>query len=148
MQYIQKGKDEGARMLIGGGRPNRKGYFVEQTVFTDVKDDMTIAKEEIFGPVMSILKFSTIEEVIKRANNTNYGLAAGLCTNSLETALHISNALRAGQIFVNTYGTVQTTTPFGGFKESGIGRELSNDALDNYLESKTVIIKRPEDSLP
>ena len=135
-------------MLVGGGRPDRKGYFVEQTVFADVKDDMTIAKEEIFGPVMSILKFSTIEEVIKRANNTNYGLAAGLCTNSLETALHLANALRAGQIFVNTYGSVQTTTPFGGFKESGIGRELSNDALDNYLESKTVIIKRPEDSLP
>ena len=148
MSYIEKGKSEGARLLAGGNRVDRKGFFVEQTVFADVKDDMTIAREDIFGPVMSIMKFSSIPDVIKRANDTNYGLAAAVCTNSLETALHISNELRAGQVYVNCYGMLQTTTPFGGFKDSGIGRELGPDALDNYLDTKTVIIKRPDDSLP
>jgi len=146
--YIDKGKKEGAKLLAGGNRHGTKGYFVEPTVFADVKDEMTIAKEEIFGPVMSILKFKDVDEVIARANNSHYGLAAGLVTKSIDTAIKISNGIRAGTIYVNCYDQFDATTPFGGFKDSGIGRELGEAGLRNYLEQKTVIIKRPDDSLP
>jgi len=110
--------------LTGGKRLDRPGYFVETTVFGDVQDDMTIAKEEIFGPVMSIIKFKTVEEVIKRANNTMYGLAAGVVTKDLDNAIEISNGLRAGLVFVNNWMSVGSNTPVGGFKNSGVGREL------------------------
>ena len=109
---------------------------------------MTIAKEEIFGPVMSILKFKNVDEVIERANNSHYGLAAGVVTQSLETAIKLSNGIRAGTVYVNCYDVFDANTPFGGFKDSGLGRELGEAGLRNYLESKTVIIKRPADSLP
>lgn len=121
---------------------------MEPTVFADVKDDMTIAKEEIFGPVMSILKFKSVDEVIERANHSNYGLAAGVVTKNIDNALKISNGLRAGTVYVNCYDVFDANTPFGGYKDSGIGRELGEPGLRNYLESKTVIIKRPDDSLP
>ena len=134
--------------MTGGARHGTKGFFVQPTVFADVKDDMTIAKEEIFGPVMSILKFKDINEVIDRANNSEYGLAAGVVTKNIENAIKISNALRAGTIYVNCYDVFDATTPFGGFKNSGIGRELGEHGLRGYLESKTVTIKRPDDSLP
>jgi aldehyde dehydrogenase (NAD+) len=134
--------------LTGGKRIERPGYFVETTIFGDVQDDMTIAKEEIFGPVMSIMKFKTVEEVIKRANNTMYGLAAGVVTKDLDNAIEISNGLRAGLIFVNNWMSVGPNTPVGGFKNSGVGRELGQHSLRNYLESKTVIIKRPNRSMP
>jgi len=109
---------------------------------------MKIAKEEIFGPVMSILKFKSVDEVIERANNSQYGLAAAVVTKSIDNAIKISNAVRAGTIWVNTYDAFDATSPFGGFKDSGIGRELGEAGLRNYLETKTVIIKRPDDSLP
>lgn len=109
---------------------------------------MKIAKEEIFGPVMSILKFKNIDEVIDRANNSHYGLAAGIVTKSVENAIKLSNGIRAGTVYVNCYDVFDATTPFGGFKDSGIGRELGEHGLKGYLESKTVIIKRPDDSLP
>ena len=109
---------------------------------------MKIAKEEIFGPVMSILKFKDADEVIRRANDSQFGLGAGLVTKSIDTALKISNALRTGTVYVNCYNVIDVNTPFGGFKDSGIGREQGEPALQNYLESKTVIIKRPDDSLP
>ena len=134
--------------MTGGKRIERPGYFVETTIFGDVQDDMTIAKEEIFGPVMSIMKFKTVEEVIKRANNTMYGLAAGVVTKDLDNAIEISNGLRAGLIFVNNWMSVGSNTPVGGFKNSGVGRELGQHSLRNYLESKTVIIKRPNRSMP
>ena len=134
--------------MTGGKRHGSKGYFVEPTVFADVKDDMTIAKEEIFGPVMSIIKFKTIDEVIQRANNSNYGLGAGVVTRDIQKALKVSNALRAGTVYVNCYDVFDANTPFGGFKDSGIGRELGENGLHNYLESKTVIMRRPDDSLP
>lgn len=146
--YIEKGKSEGAKLLTGGKRHGSKGYFVEPTVFADVKDDMTIAKEEIFGPVMSILKFKDVNEVIDRANKSHYGLAAGVVTKNIDNAIKISNGLRAGTVYVNCYDVFDSTTPFGGFKDSGLGRELGEAGLRNYLESKTVIIKRPDDSLP
>ena len=109
---------------------------------------MTIAKEEIFGPVMSIMKFKDINEVIDRANNSQYGLGAGIVTKNIDNALKISNALRAGTVYVNCYDVFDANTPFGGYKDSGLGRELGEAGLKNYLESKTVIIKRPDDSFP
>ena len=146
--YIETGKKEGAQLLTGGNRHGKKGFFVEPTVFAGVRDDMVIAKEEIFGPVMSILKFKDIDEVIQRANNSNYGLAAGVVTKNIENAIKLSNGLRAGTVWVNTYDAMEATTPFGGYKDSGIGRECGEAGLKNYLETKTVVIKRPENSLP
>lgn len=148
MNYIDIGKKEGAELLTGGSRHGKKGWFVEPTVFAGVSDKMTIAKEEIFGPVMSILKFKNIDEVIERANKSEYGLGAGIVTKNIDNALKISNALRAGTVYVNCYDVFDANTPFGGFKDSGVGRELGEAGLKNYLESKTVIIKRPDDSLP
>lgn len=148
MHYIETGKKEGAKLMTGGGRVGKKGWFVEPTVFADVKDDMTIAKEEIFGPVMSILKFKSVDEVIQRANNSEYGLGAGVVTRNVENAIKISNGLRAGTVYVNCYDVFDANTPFGGFKDSGLGRELGEQGLRNYLESKTVIMARPKDSLP
>jgi len=109
---------------------------------------MKIAKEEIFGPVMSILKFKNVDEVIERANKSHYGLAAGVVTTNVNTVQKIANGIRAGTIYVNCYDAFDSTSPFGGFKDSGIGRELGEAALKNYLESKTVIIRRPDDALP
>jgi aldehyde dehydrogenase (NAD+) len=148
MNYIDLGKKEGAKLLTGGKRVGNKGWFIEPTVFADVKDDMTIAKEEIFGPVMSILKFKNIDEVIARANKSEYGLGAGVVTKNVENALKVANGLRAGTVYVNCYDVFDANTPFGGFKDSGLGRELGQYGLHNYLETKTVIIKRPDDSLP
>lgn len=109
---------------------------------------MKIAKEEIFGPVMSVMKFKTVDEVIQRANATDYGLVAGVVTKNIDNAIEISNGLRAGQVFINCWMATSENTPFGGFKNSGLGRELGYHGLRNYLETKTVIIKRPEKSMP
>lgn len=146
--YIEAGQKDGAKLLTGGKRHGNKGYFVEPTIFADVRDDMKIAKEEIFGPVMSILKFKSIDEVIHRANDSAYGLGAGINTKSMDNAIKLSNGLRAGTVYVNCYDVFDPAAPFGGFKDSGLGRELGEAGLRNYLESKTVIIKRPDDSLP
>jgi len=124
------------------------GYFVQPTIFSEVKDEMTIAKEEIFAPIMSILKFKDIDEVIQRANNSQFGLVAGVNTNNIQNAFKISNAIRTGSVYVNCYGVFDAGTPFGGFKNSGIGREHGEYALKNYTEVKTVIIKKSEDTLP
>ncbi|CAI5728866.1 unnamed protein product [Hyaloperonospora brassicae] len=146
--YIEKGVAEGARLLTGGKRHGDKGWFIQPTVFADVTDDMVIAREEIFGPVMPILKFKTIDEVIKRANDSMYGLGAGVVTTNVNSAIKISNGLRAGTVYVNCYDVFDANAPFGGFKDSGIGRENGELGLRNYLEHKTVIIKRPDDSMP
>ncbi|KAG2777914.1 Aldehyde dehydrogenase, partial [Phytophthora cactorum] len=146
--YIEEGKKEGAKLLAGGKRHGNKGWFIEPTVFSEVTDDMTIAREEIFGPVMSILKFKTIDEVIARANDSVYGLGAGVVTSNIDNAIKISNGIRTGTVYVNCYDVFDSNTPFGGFKDSGIGRENGELGLRNYLEHKTVIIKRPEDSMP
>ncbi|XP_031345333.1 retinal dehydrogenase 1-like [Photinus pyralis] len=141
LRLIESGKKEGAHLQTGGCRKGNEGYFVEPTVFSDVKDDMTIAREEIFGPVQSILKFETLEEVIKRANDTTYGLAAGGLTNNITTALAYAKSVRAGSVWVNCYHAFSPQAPFGGFKQSGIGRELGEEGLKEYLELKTVSIK-------
>ncbi|EDV26545.1 uncharacterized protein TRIADDRAFT_37388 [Trichoplax adhaerens] len=140
MGLIESGKEQGATLKCGGKRFGTQGFFVEPTVFADVKDDMRIAREEIFGPVMQILKFSTIDEVIERANDTQYGLAAGVHTKDMKRALHVSNHIRAGSVWINTYDYVTAQTPFGGYKMSGIGRELGPYALEHYTEVKTVTV--------
>ncbi|KAG2504210.1 hypothetical protein JM18_009236 [Phytophthora kernoviae] len=146
--YVEKGKEEGAKLVAGGARHGEKGWFIQPTVFADVTDEMTIAREEIFGPVMSILKFKTIDEVIARANDSEYGLGGGVVTSNIDNAIKISNGIRTGTVYVNCYDVFDSNTPFGGFKDSGVGRENGELGLRNYLEHKTVIIKRPEDSMP
>jgi len=136
--YINSGKAEGATLLTGGNRHGTKGYFVEPTIFADVKPTMKIWNEEIFGPVMCITKFKTAEEVLKAANNTNYGLAAAVWTRDIGTAQHMIKNLRAGTVWVNCYDLFDSGAAFGGFKNSGIGRELGQYALDNYTEVKQV----------
>ncbi|XP_045495386.1 aldehyde dehydrogenase X, mitochondrial-like [Colias croceus] len=145
--YIDAGKKEGARCVAGGSRHGNVGYFIQPTVFVDVKDDMKIAREEIFGPVQSILKFETFEEVVDRANDSNYGLGAGVVTNDVTTALAFAKHVRAGTVWVNTYEHVAVQTPFGGFRESGIGREMGEDGIQQYLENKTVTINLPKKPL-
>lgn len=138
MGYIAKGKAEGAQVACGGGRHGTKGYFVEPTVFHGVTDDMTIAKEEIFGPVMQILRFDTDEEAVERANKTIYGLAAGVFSKDGARALGIASQLRAGSVWVNTYDNFDVAAPFGGYKQSGHGRDKGEDALDHWLEIKCI----------
>ncbi|CAH2071509.1 unnamed protein product, partial [Iphiclides podalirius] len=142
--YIEKGKQQGAKLLAGGKRFGNNGFYVEPTVFADVTDEMIIAREEIFGPVQSILKFETLEEVIDRANDTEYGLSAGIFTSNLNTALQFSKHAEAGTVWVNNYLTFGPQAPFGGFKNSGIHRENGSDCLDPYLEVKTVTIALPK----
>jgi len=141
MSYIEHGKAEGAKIEIGGQRIGDKGYFIQPTIFSGVHDDMKIMQEEIFGPVCSIAKFKDEEEAIRLGNKTTYGLAAAVHTSNLNTAIRVSNALRAGTVWVNAYNTLHHQLPFGGFKESGIGRELGEDALANYTQTKTVSIR-------
>lgn len=140
MHYIDVGAEEGAERLAGGHRLFDKGFFVEPTVFAGVTDEMSIAREEIFGPVISLLRFSDVDEVIRRANDTMYGLAAGVWTKDVSKALAIANNVRAGTVWVNCFNIVDAATPFGGYKMSGLGRELGEKALEAYTEHKTVTI--------
>jgi aldehyde dehydrogenase (NAD+) len=140
MGYISAGQKDGARCLTGGHRVGTRGYFIEPTVFADVKDDMKIARDEIFGPVMSILKFKDVDDVIARGNKTTFGLAAAVWTRDIQKALRLSNALRAGTVWVNCYDVFDAAAPFGGYKMSGIGREMGEYGLELYTEVKSVIM--------
>ena len=141
MSYIDSGKAEGAKMMCGGERVGEKGFFVRPTVFADVKDHMKIAQEEIFGPVMTIMKFRDVDDLVERANKTMYGLAAGVWTRDISKAHAIANSVRAGTVWVNCYDVFDAAAPFGGFKQSGMGRELGEYGLQQYTEVKTVTVK-------
>lgn len=138
LRMIDTGVKEGALLKCGGQKAADSGYFIQPTVFAGVTDDMTIARDEIFGPVQQILKFSTLEDAIKRANNTSFGLAAGVLTNDLNKAMKVVKGVNAGSVWVNCYDVLGPQTPFGGFKMSGHGRELGEYALKEYTEVKTV----------
>lgn len=144
MSMIKAGKDEGAKLECGGERHGDKGYFIQPTVFSGVTDNMRIAKEEIFGPVQQIMKFKTLPEVLERANNTTYGLAAAVYTNDINTAMTFVQGVQAGSVWVNCYEIVNPQAPFGGFKMSGLGRELGEYGLQQYTEVKNVVFKVPQ----
>ena len=140
LSYIKQGIAEGAELVAGGNavKPNGRGYFVEATVFDRVAPEMTIAKEEIFGPVLAVLPFDDFEHGVRLANETIYGLAAGIWTKDIQKAHRAARAVRAGTVWINTYNSYDSGAPFGGFKASGFGRDLGREALDGYLETKTV----------
>ncbi|CDZ98425.1 aldehyde dehydrogenase [Phaffia rhodozyma] len=140
MSYIQSGKDEGATLLAGGKRHGDKGYFIEPTVFADVKQNMKISKEEIFGPVVAIATFKDEADVIQMANKSEYGLASAVFSRDVSRAITVANRIQAGTVWVNCYNQLNSQVPFGGFKASGIGRELGEYALHNYTSIKSVHI--------
>ncbi len=141
LRYIDSGKREGATLVAGGSRADigtGKGYFVQPTVFAGVTPEMTISREEIFGPVLATIEFADIDEAIARANDTQYGLAAGIWTRDIKKAHYIARRLQAGTVWINTYNVYDTAAPFGGYKQSGFGREMSAHALEHYTQVKTV----------
>jgi phenylacetaldehyde dehydrogenase len=138
--YLNQGKQDGACYLTGGKRSGDRGYFVQPTVITEANPKMSIVREEIFGPVVVAEPFSSAEDLVQRANATNYGLAAGVWTKDISKAHRIAAALRAGTVWVNCYNVFDAALPFGGYKESGWGREMGHEALNLYTETKAVVI--------
>jgi (Z)-2-((N-methylformamido)methylene)-5-hydroxybutyrolactone dehydrogenase len=144
LEYLDIAKGEGARAVVGGSAASRpecgRGWFVEPTIFTDVTNEMRIAREEVFGPVLSVIRFRDLEEVIAIANDTKYGLAAGVWTSDIRRAITMTQRLQAGTVWVNTYRAVSFMSPFGGYKASGLGRENGMEAVDAYLQTKSIWI--------
>jgi aldehyde dehydrogenase (NAD+) len=141
LRYIESGNREGATLVAGGARTDigtGKGYFVQPTVFADVRPEMTIAREEIFGPVLAAIDFADVDEAIARANDSPYGLAAGVWTRDIKKAHYVARKLQAGTVWINTYNVYDTAAPFGGYKQSGFGREMSAHALEHYTQVKSV----------
>ena len=141
LNYIAKGQDEGARLVCGGQRLDKPGYWITPAVFADVTDTMAIAREEIFGPVMSVLDFDTEAEALARANDTEFGLAAGVFTNDLQRAHRVAEGFEAGTCYINTYNDAPVEVPFGGSKMSGVGRENSAAAIEHYSQLKSVFVR-------
>ncbi|PIE12110.1 MAG: betaine-aldehyde dehydrogenase [Rhodobacterales bacterium] len=140
LSYIETGKAEGATLVLGGHRMDREGFFVAPTIFSDVRDDMTIAREEIFGPVLSILPFDDEDEVISRANDTHFGLAAGVFTQDITRAHRVIAQLQAGTTWINAYNLTPVEMPFGAVKQSGFGRENARAAIEHYTQVKSVYV--------
>jgi aldehyde dehydrogenase (NAD+) len=141
MRYVESAKKEGATLVAGGERADigtGKGYFYKPTIFADVKPEMTISREEIFGPVLAAIEFADLDEAIARANDSPYGLAAGVWTKDVKKAHYVARRLQAGTVWINTYNIYDTATPFGGYKQSGFGREMSVHALEHYTQVKSV----------
>ena len=143
LRYINIGKAEGATLRTGGDQPTKRGYFVNPTIFDGVNDSMKIAREEIFGPVLSVIRFKDMDEVVPRANNTFYGLAAAVWTRDVGKAHAMARKLKAGTVWVNTYNVISSLSPFGGYKMSGFGRELGVHALESYTQVKSVWVSLP-----
>ncbi|RWX58879.1 aldehyde dehydrogenase family protein, partial [Mesorhizobium sp. M4B.F.Ca.ET.089.01.1.1] len=145
LSYIQSGVDEGATLLLGGSRVTENGlgngFYVAPTIFSDVTPDMTIFREEIFGPVLAVTRFASVDQAIAFANDTNYGLGNGVWTKDIDKAIRVSRELRSGTVYVNTFLETAVQLPFGGFKESGIGRENGLDGLLEFTEVKSTFIK-------
>jgi acyl-CoA reductase-like NAD-dependent aldehyde dehydrogenase len=139
--YVSLGLEEGARIATGGETISSPGYFIEPTLFAGVDNDMRLAREEIFGPVAALMPFSDVDEAVRIANDTDYGLAAAIATTNVSSAHTLAHRLRAGVVWVNTHGELDLSFPFGGFKQSGIGRELGPQSLDNFTELKSVFIR-------
>jgi aldehyde dehydrogenase (NAD+) len=143
--YIEVGRQDGAELIYGGKRPDseqfKDGYFIEPTIFTRVDNDMRVAREEIFGPVLSVIPFESEEDLIRQANDTSYGLAAGIWTRDIQKAHRVAHALRAGTVWVNSYRTLSFNTPFGGYKMSGMGRENGLESLKDYTQVKSVWVE-------
>ncbi|HDZ83234.1 MAG TPA: betaine-aldehyde dehydrogenase [Roseobacter sp.] len=148
LSYIEKGKAEGARVVFGGAAIDREGFYMQPTVFADVTDDMTIAREEIFGPVMSVLDFDDEDDVMARANDTEFGLAAGVFTRDLTRAHRVVAKFEAGTCYINTYNDAPVEAPFGGMKNSGVGRENSKAAIDHYSQLKSVYVRMGDMEAP
>ncbi|HEX4720542.1 MAG TPA: aldehyde dehydrogenase family protein [Thermoleophilaceae bacterium] len=142
VEYLDSGRAEGATVAIGGGTPEgpefERGYWIEPTIFTDVTNEMQIAREEIFGPVLSVLRYSDLDDAIEQANDSIYGLTAGVWSKDYERAKEVGDQLRAGTVWINNWHMVDPTLPFGGYKQSGVGRELGPDALNEYTEAKHI----------
>jgi acyl-CoA reductase-like NAD-dependent aldehyde dehydrogenase len=141
LRYIAKGKEEGARLVAGGNRAkvgDGRGFFVEPTIFDEVRNDMTIAREEIFGPVLSVIRVRDLDDAIAKGNESIYGLAAGIWTRDIKKAHRLARELRAGTVWINTYNVLDNASPFGGYKMSGFGRELGAASIDLYTQTKSV----------
>jgi phenylacetaldehyde dehydrogenase len=136
--YLNSGKDDGAH-IIGGDRVGDRGYFIAPAILTGTREDMKAVREEIFGPVVAAAPFSADSDILPTANNSNYGLGAGVFTRDISKAIRTAKRLRAGTVWVNTWNVFDAALPFGGYKESGWGREMGHAVFNNYLETKTVI---------
>jgi aldehyde dehydrogenase (NAD+) len=142
MGYVEAGQNEGANLIAGGHASDfERGYFVLPTVFDGVSSEMSIAREEIFGPVLSVLPFSGDEEAAEIANDSDYGLAAGIFTSDIDRAMRFARDIQAGYVMINEYFTGGPGSPFGGYKQSGIGRERGLQALQNYTQLKNVVVR-------
>ena len=154
LDYIEVGKSEGAKLACGGGRATvgdlGKGYFVQPTLFTDVTNDMRIAREEIFGPVLAAIKYDSVDDAVAIANDSIYGLSAGVWSADIDKAKAIAARLRSGTIWINEWHMLSERAPFGGYKQSGVGREFGEDGLNEYTEIKTLYVDdaRTRDNKP
>jgi acyl-CoA reductase-like NAD-dependent aldehyde dehydrogenase len=133
------GQSAGAEAVVGGGRAADRGYFVQPTILANTSNDMSVVREEIFGPVVGAIPFGSSDDILPIANDTNYGLAAGVFTRDISKAHRTAKRLRAGTVWINTYHVFDAAMPFGGYKESGWGREMGSQVLNNYLETKSVV---------